>query len=102
MTTTKKQQEEPSTEYPQTWLFEEHGETIAGTFLRFEQGMTKRYGPKAAKASMLSDVYGHVVVDPDEDEWGAFWQQAYQAQTRPKRALKLSPGGAPVGPGKGL
>jgi hypothetical protein len=51
-----------------------------------------------SKASLLSDVYGHVVVDPDEDEWGAFWQEAYQAQTRPKRALRRSLGGAPVGP----
>jgi hypothetical protein len=29
---------------------------------------------------MLSDVYGHVVIHADEDEWGAFWQEAYQAQ----------------------
>jgi hypothetical protein len=55
-----------------------------------------------SKASLLSDVYGHVVVDPDEDEWGAFWQEAYQAQTRPKRALRRSLGGAPVGPGEAL
>ncbi len=47
MTTTDKQaQPEPSTEYPETWLFDEHGETVAGTFLRWDQGQKKKYGPK--------------------------------------------------------
>lgn len=50
-----------------------------------------------SKASLLSDVYGHVMVDPNEDEWGSFWLEAYRALTRPKAAQRL-PGGASVGP----
>jgi integrase len=63
----------------------------------FETVFVKQWSGHS-KASMLSDVYGHVVVEPDEDEWGAFWLEAYQAQTRPRKALKRLPGGAPVGP----
>lgn len=33
-------------DYPANWIFDEHGETIAGTFLRFERGQTKNYGAK--------------------------------------------------------
>jgi integrase len=44
-----------------------------------------------SKASMLSDVYGHVVVDPDGDEWRSFWLDAYDRARRPK-ALKHRPG----------
>jgi hypothetical protein len=33
-------------DYPEKWIFSEHGETIAGTFLRFERGQTKNYGSK--------------------------------------------------------
>jgi hypothetical protein len=33
-------------EYPANWIFDEHGETVAGTFLRFERGQTKNYGAK--------------------------------------------------------
>ena len=33
-------------DYPENWIFDEHGETIAGTFLRFERGQTKNYGAK--------------------------------------------------------
>jgi hypothetical protein len=35
-----------SDDYPENWIFDEHGQTIAGTFLRFERGQTKNYGPK--------------------------------------------------------
>ena len=33
-------------DYPANWIFDEHGETIAGTFVRFERGQTKNYGSK--------------------------------------------------------
>jgi hypothetical protein len=35
-----------------------------------------------SKASMLSDVYGHVLVEPDGNEWRQFWLEAYDAQRR--------------------
>ncbi len=33
-------------DYPEVWRFDEHGETVAGTFLRFERGQTRNYGAK--------------------------------------------------------
>lgn len=48
-----------------------------------------------ARASMSSDVYGHVVIDPDGDEWRQFWLEAYEQERRPKRAQAL-PGEVPV------
>ena len=35
-----------SNDYPANWIFDEHGETIAGAFVRFERGQTKNYGAK--------------------------------------------------------
>jgi hypothetical protein len=34
------------TSYPESWLWSEHGDLVAGTFLRFDEGMTKEYGAK--------------------------------------------------------
>ena len=31
---------------------------------------------------MSLDVYGHVVLDPSEDEWREFWIDAYAGATR--------------------
>jgi hypothetical protein len=50
---------------------------------------------------MLSDVYGHVVTEPDGDEWRSFWLDAYDAARRPRRAERL-PGVAQVWPEKGV
>jgi hypothetical protein len=36
-----------------------------------------------ARASMSLDVYSHVVVDPNGDEWRAFWRDAYVAERSP-------------------
>jgi hypothetical protein len=33
-----------------------------------------------ARASMSLDVYAHVVIDPNADEWQAFWREAYAAE----------------------
>jgi hypothetical protein len=32
---------------------------------------------------MSLDVYGHVVLDPREDDWRAFWGAVYGASRRP-------------------
>ena len=48
-----------------------------------------------SKASMLTDVYSHVVTDPEGDEWRDFWLDAYDQQTRP-RAAKRRSGVVPV------
>jgi integrase len=37
------------------------------------------------KASMTLDVYAHVVIDPDVDEWREFWQDAYAARSQSPR-----------------
>jgi hypothetical protein len=34
------------TAYPATWKFDEHGDLVAGTFLRFDEGQTKDYGAR--------------------------------------------------------
>jgi hypothetical protein len=47
---------------------------------------------------MLSDVYGHVMAEPDGDEWRAFWLEAYDAARRPRVVERLRRV-APVRPG---
>ena len=37
---------------------------------------------------MLTDVYGHVMIDPSGDEWRDFWLDAYSRQTRPTAAKR--------------
>jgi hypothetical protein len=32
--------------YPAAWIFDEDGATVAGTFVKFDQGRTKEYGKK--------------------------------------------------------
>jgi integrase len=65
----------------------------------FETVFVKQWSGHS-KASMLSDVYGHVVTDPAGDEWRAFWLEAYDLARRP-RAVERLPGVAPVRPGRG-
>lgn len=36
-----------------------------------------------SKASLTTDVYGHVVIDPLRDEWRTFWLDVYAAGRRP-------------------
>ena len=33
-----------ATGYPQTWKFGDHGDVVAGTFVRFDEGPTREYG----------------------------------------------------------
>jgi hypothetical protein len=42
-------------DYPETWKFNEHGDRVAGGFVRFEQGQTKEFGPRVL---MILDVNG--------------------------------------------
>ena len=49
---------------------------------------------------MLTDVYGHVVIDPANDEWAAFWLGAYDRARRPRSAVEPSPGVVSVWSGK--
>jgi hypothetical protein len=39
---------------------------------------------------MLTDVYGHVMIDQRGDEWRDFWPDAYTSQTRPAAAERRS------------
>jgi hypothetical protein len=39
---------------------------------------------------MLTDVYGHVMIDQRGDEWTDFWLDAYTRQTRPAAAERRS------------
>jgi integrase len=39
-----------------------------------------------SKASMSQDIYGHVLIDASEDEWRAFWLDAYAAARSPREA----------------
>ena len=34
------------TGYPESWIFGEDGDLVSGTFLRFDEGTTRDYGPK--------------------------------------------------------
>jgi integrase len=49
----------------------------------FEPVLAKQWSGHS-KASMLTDVYGHVVIDPRGDEWRDFWLAAYDHARRPK------------------
>jgi integrase len=42
-----------------------------------------------ARSSLSLDVYGHLILDPREDEWRSFWLDVY--------GRSRAPGGAPVG-----
>jgi integrase len=55
----------------------------------FESVFVKQWSGHS-KASMLTDVYGHVVVDPNDDEWRSFWLDAYDRQRRPKAVERRS------------
>jgi hypothetical protein len=33
-------------EFPANWIFKEHGDLVAGTFVRFERGQTRDFGPR--------------------------------------------------------
>jgi hypothetical protein len=65
----------------------------------FESLLAKQWSGHS-KASMLTDVYGYVLIDPNGDEWRDFRLEAYDAQRRPK-AVERRPGVAPVRPGGG-
>jgi integrase len=65
----------------------------------FETVFVKQWSGHS-KASMLSDVYGHVISEPAGDEWRSFWLGAYDAARRP-RAVERLPGEASVRPGGG-
>jgi integrase len=74
----------------------------------FETVFVKRWSGHS-KASLLTDVYGHVIVDPAGDEWRAFWLEAYEAAKQPKRpeiasydAAGRAPRVAPVRPNEAL
>jgi hypothetical protein len=54
-----------------------------------------------SNGSVPSCSYGHVVLDPNGDEWRDFWLGAYEQARRPKRAVEGRPGVAPVWPGEG-
>jgi len=66
----------------------------------FEPVLVKQWSGHS-KASMLTDVYGHVVLDPSGDEWRGFWLSAYERARRPKSAAESRPGVASVWPGEG-
>jgi hypothetical protein len=48
---------------------------------------------------MLHDVCGHVISEPEGDEWRSFWLAAYDAARQPRRPERL-PGVAPLRPGE--
>jgi integrase len=66
----------------------------------FETVFVKQWSGHS-KASLLTDVYGHVMVEPAGDEWRSFWLEAYDRQRRPK-AVERSPGVVPVWSESGL
>ena len=41
---TQPAQNDEATGYPETWKFDEHGDLVAGTFVRFDEGPTRDYG----------------------------------------------------------
>jgi hypothetical protein len=47
--------DDEATGYPQTWRFAEHGDLVAGTFVRFDEGPTRDYG---LKVILVLDVDG--------------------------------------------
>src|SRR4029453_4407331 len=38
------QTDDAATGYPERWKFDEHGDLVAGTFVRFDEGPTRDYG----------------------------------------------------------
>ena len=46
MTTPTVPEQADELEYPQSWIFDEDGELVAGTFVKFDEGQTKEYGSR--------------------------------------------------------
>jgi hypothetical protein len=46
MATVPEAHDDPGIDFPEAWLWEEHGERVSGNFIRFTRGYTKSYGPK--------------------------------------------------------
>lgn len=46
----------------------------------FETVFVKQWSGHS-KASMLTGVYGHVIIDPSSDEWRDFWLDAYPSDS---------------------
>lgn len=55
MTSVPDTQNDVATGYPETWKFAEHGDLVAGTFVRFDEGPTRDYG---LKVILVLDVDG--------------------------------------------
>lgn len=49
------QNDDEATGYPETWKFDEHGDLVAGAFVRFDEGPTRDYG---LKVILVLDVDG--------------------------------------------
>ena len=48
--------DEAGAEYPESWIWDQDGETISGTFVEFTRGQTRAYGPKPI---VVLEVEGH-------------------------------------------
>jgi len=53
------------------------------------------------KTSMLLDVYSHVMIDREADEWRDFWRAVYDGTREPMDAVEGRPGVVPVWSGTG-
>ena len=45
-TLTAEQYDDSGLDFPESWIWDEHGERVSGTFVCFTRGHTKQYGPK--------------------------------------------------------
>jgi hypothetical protein len=43
-------------QYPAAWIFDEDGSTVAGTFVKFDEGRTKEYGKKVICVVLVGGV----------------------------------------------
>jgi hypothetical protein len=45
-TVSNKQYDESGIDFPESWIWDEHGDRVSGTFVRFTRGQTKAYGAR--------------------------------------------------------
>jgi len=82
-TPTVPQQEEPV--YPTAWLWDEDGSTVAGTFVKFDEGRTKEYGKKVICVLLVNGVERSIWLS----QLALFSKFRDELETRPGNRLEV-------------
>jgi hypothetical protein len=71
-------------QYPAAWVFDEDGSTVAGTFVKFDQGRTKEYGKKVIVVLLVGGVERSVWLS----QLALFSKFKDELESRPSKTLE--------------